>query len=49
MAECKGCNGSGSCTKCGGTGRVSIPLGKADCNKCGGSGNCIVCKGTGKT
>jgi len=49
MSECKGCHGTGKCTKCNGHGGDYRITGKYTCTKCGGSGNCTVCKGKGKT
>lgn len=55
---CKGCNGSGNCNVCGGTGKTtsseydevlkrSVTVAK-DCYICNGTGHCKVCYGTGR-
>jgi len=51
MAQCKGCGGSGNCSRCHGKGSVmgSSTLTTHKCEKCGGSGNCTVCGGSGKS
>lgn len=45
-AQCGGCNGSGRCQHCGGTGWVNNHRSK--CSLCHGSGRCQSCAGTGK-
>ena len=45
-----GCNGSGKCKKCNGTGQPSYYdklTGKTTCSQCGGSGDCTTCHGSG--
>jgi len=50
MADCKGCNNTGKCPRCKGTGKeISMGgLSSNKCPKCGGSGNCTVCDGKGR-
>ena len=40
---CHGCNGTGKCSVCKGTGYIL----SASCSMCGGSGKCVYCGGTG--
>lgn len=45
QATCRGCNGSGQCQHCHGTGRSAS--GKSQCSLCHGSGRCVSCGGKG--
>lgn len=45
-ATCRGCNASGRCQHCGGTGLVNNN--KSKCSLCHGTGRCVSCGGTGK-
>lgn len=50
-STCRGCNGSGRCQQCGGTGRKTnnhIGGGTYSCSLCHGTGRCQSCAGTGK-
>lgn len=49
-ASCAGCNGTGICRHCGGTGHKTstrIGGGTYQCSSCNGSGRCPSCHGTG--
>lgn len=46
--DCLTCNGTGDCTKCGGSTYVGFGDARAKCNKCHGSGDCTTCGGSGK-
>lgn len=51
MDLCKECNGSGMCTFCDGTGRISInphPSNEYSLKDGSGTSKCYVCNGTGK-
>lgn len=60
MARCSECNGSGVCSLCDGTGRITINphpspqysigdgSGTSRCYLCNGSGKCPDCGGTGR-
>ena len=45
-AQCRGCNGSGRCQHCGGSGWVNNY--KSKCSLCHGRGTCVSCAGRGK-
>lgn len=45
-ALCRGCNGSGRCQHCKGSGWVNNN--KSQCSLCHGSGTCVSCHGRGK-
>lgn len=45
-AQCRGCNGTGRCQHCGGTGLVNNN--KSKCSLCHGRGSCVSCAGRGK-
>lgn len=45
-ATCRGCNGTGRCQHCGGSGWVNNY--KSKCSLCHGSGTCVSCHGQGK-
>lgn len=60
MEKCPECNGSGVCSFCDGTGRITINphpspsnvigdgSGTSRCYVCGGSGKCPNCGGSGR-
>lgn len=45
MTECKGCQGTGKCSKCNGGGRQGLI---SNCSRCSGTGKCTVCDGKGR-
>ena len=45
--RCGGCNGTGDCKRCGGSGKEPATKADADCIRCGGTGNCTGCGGSG--
>ena len=46
--DCLTCNGSGSCTTCGGDGYTGFGDATAGCRRCHGDGKCTTCGGSGK-
>lgn len=49
--KCSGCNGSGNCRTCGGSGKedCSECYGNGTCGSCGGSAKCSRCGGSGES
>lgn len=45
--KCGGCNGTGDCKHCGGTGKEPAVKAAADCRRCVGTGKCSGCGGSG--
>lgn len=47
-AKCMGCNGTGKCDHCHGSGQVYVNNHYIKCSRCHGSGSCQSCGGVGK-
>lgn len=47
VKQCIGCNGSGNCILCSGTGSIYSVMGITTCPGCFGNGKCNMCHGTG--